>query len=354
MLWTNTTRFVLPQIVDGRPATSARYTPEAAYELAIMECAGEPFTELVLSWNADTPPGTGLALETRVRYAAIAAPPEAATWSAWRHLGHWGAGSRAGLPLPRSMEDGRGADPVVRVDIDVLRLETGFAASAFQVRLALYGGDASPTVRLLAASTADRGRRVVDAAHDPPLGQAVHLPVPPRSQRVEHPTIAGDICSPTSLGMVLQFYGMDQPTAQVAQAVFDHGAAIYGNWPFNAAYAGSQGLRALVRHFGTMGEIERALQQGHPVIVSIAFEAGELPESPIARSAGHLIVVTGVTAAGDFLVNDPAAHPDMGEAIARVYGRDHLRAVFLRHGGIGYVLEPEPAGPLAGPAPGAR
>ena len=37
------------------------------------------------------------------------------------------------------------------------------------------------------------------------------------------------------------------------------------------------------------------------------------------------------------------AHPHKGQAIARTYGREHLRRVFLGHGGVGYVLEPLPA-----------
>ena len=296
------------------------------------------------------PEATSLRVEARLRYAPADAQPEAGAWSAWRVLGHWGRGGPGAAPLPRSAGDEEeeappeGADPV-RLAIDALRLSGGGAATAFQVRLTLRGGAATPRVRLLAASTGVRGRPIPPPAEDPPLGRAVTLAVPPRSQRVERAAIAGEICSPTALGMVLQFYGVDQPTEQIAGAVFDHGAEIYGNWPFNVAYAGSLGFQAVVRHFRSMGELERELQQGHPVIITHAFEAGELPESPLTRTKGHLIVVTGVTAAGDFLVNEPAAHPARGEAIARVYSRAHLRPVFLRHGGVGYVITP------AAPAP---
>jgi hypothetical protein len=242
--------------------------------------------------------------------------------------------------LPRSEPGAGGAG--LRHEVDVLRLDPGLEADAFAVRLTLYGGPDTPVVRRLAVSITHRGRPVPDAAADPPLGRAVQLAVPARSQHAEHPDVADLVCSPTSLGMVLHFYGVDQPTPVLSEAVFDHGAEIYGNWAFNVAHAGGQGLAAVVRHFPTLGDLERELQAGHPVIISIAFGRDELPESPTVRgTAGHLLVVTGVTAGGDFYVNDPDADPARGEPVARRYPRDRLRGAFLAHGGVGYVLTPE-------------
>ena len=56
MLWAVETRFVLPRWIAAG-ADSAPYETETTYELAPVASA-EPFTEAVLSWNADTPPGT--------------------------------------------------------------------------------------------------------------------------------------------------------------------------------------------------------------------------------------------------------------------------------------------------------
>lgn len=335
MFWMNTSHFILPQVVgpDGLPALLR----EGGYELAVVDCTAGPFTELVLSWNADTPPGTAIRLEARVRYAPEDTQPETAIWSGWWMLGHWGTAAPGGGPLPRSA--GTGADPPVRLNIDTLVVDPGYEATAFQVRLGLYGGPATPAVHRVAVSTAHRNEPPLTAADDPPLGQVIHLPVPARSQRVERADIASHICSPTSVGMVLAYFGIDQPTEAVAQAVFDHGAEIYGNWAFNVAYAGSHGLPAVVRYFRSLGDLERELQAGHPVIVSVAFEPGDLPESPQERSDGHLLVVTGVEAEGTFLVNDPAAHPGEGQPVERRYSRESLRRAFLGHGGVGYVIE---------------
>ncbi len=338
MLWLDHTCFVLPeQTPPADPA--ARYVAAAGYELTPVDCA-EPFTEAILSWNADTPPGTALRADLRLRYGVADGEPEAAGWSDWQPMGTWGQDATTEQRLPRSSSGGGDG---LRHEIDVLRLDAGWEATAFAVRLHLQGGAATPTVRRLAVSTAHRGRPILTAAADPPLGQAVQLPVPVRSQHTAPPDLALSVCSPTALGMVLGFYGRDQPTAQLAAAVFDHGAAIYGNWAFNVAYVGEQGLRAVVRHFTQLGDLERELQAGRPLVISIAFAAGELPESPTAGTAGHLLVVTGVTAAGDFYVNDPDADPALGQPVARLYSREGLRRVFLRHGGVAYVIEPESA-----------
>lgn len=341
MLWLDHTRFMLPeQIPPADPA--ARYVAVAGYELTPVEYA-EPFTEAILSWNADTPPGTALRADLRLRYGVADGEPEAAGWSDWQPMGHWGQAAPAQPQLPRSSVGGGDG---LRHEIDVLRLDPGLEATAFAVRLHLQGGAATPLVRRLAVSLIHRGRPLPDPAADPPLGQAVQLAVPLRSQHAEVPAMAPKVCSPTSLGMVLGFYGRDQPTAQLAAAVFDHGAAIYGNWAFNVAYAGGQGLRAVVRHFTHLGDVERELQAGRPVVISIAFAVGDLPESPTAGTLGHLLVVTGVTATGDFYVNEPDANPALGQPVARLYSRAGLRRVFLHHGGVAYVIEPEstPAG----------
>jgi uncharacterized protein YvpB len=340
MFWVNRTRFVLPTAGAGDPTPA----PAAGYELSVVETGDDAFTELVVSWNAEAPPGAGIHVEARARYAPVDDQPEAAVWSTWRTLGHWGAATE-GETAPRSAAAPVAEEPAVRVDTDTLRLSAGYEATAFQLRLTLHGGPATPVVRQLAASAVHRGRPPLAAAADAPLGRPVRLAAPARSQMVERPEIAGHICSPTSVAMVLSYYGVDQPTEQVAAGVFDHGARIYGNWPFNVAYAAQHGMRGVVRHFGSMQEVERELQAGRPVIISVAYAAGELPESPLRQTDGHLIVITGVNEAGDFYVNDPAADPRAGQSVEQVYRRENLRRVFLARGGVGYVIAPEPADP---------
>src|SRR5215218_6575641 len=100
MFWQNTSRLVLPERLDGADPAAPGYVPEAGYELSVVECPADPFTELVVSWNADTPEATSVRVEARLRYAPADAEPEAAAWSAWRVLGHWGRGGQGGRHCP--------------------------------------------------------------------------------------------------------------------------------------------------------------------------------------------------------------------------------------------------------------
>ncbi len=177
MLWRNTSRIVLPEIDPG--AAGALPIAEAGYDLPVVDCAADPFTDLVLSWNAVAPPGTALRCAARVRHAPLDGPGEA-LWSAWYDLGHWGPGATAAGPLPRSAAPGTD-DAAVRLAVDTLRLADGREGTAFQARVTLYGGDAGPALERLTVSTTHRGAPVAPA-DDPPLGRPVALTVPARSQ----------------------------------------------------------------------------------------------------------------------------------------------------------------------------
>lgn len=295
-----------------------------------VDCRAAPFTRLVASWNVVMPTGTVLTPAVRVRVAG--------RWSPWYPLARWGSGAHpaSGETLPRSLPVERDGPGPAWVDIDTLRLKDDREADAFQMRVWRRAHDgALPHLRLLAVTTYRAGRPAVGQAQP---GGAFRLPVPERSQRVESPDIAGLICSPTCVGMVLAYYGIDQPTPAVVAGVRDaYGEETYGNWPFNTAYAATHGLRATVRHFPSLDAVEAELRAGRPVILSVAWEPGDLPEAPIPRSNGHLIVATGVDEQGAFHVNDPAADPRQAQPIARRYPRAHLARAFR---GIGYVIEP--------------
>jgi hypothetical protein len=303
--------------------------------LPVVDCRAEPFTRLVASWNAAIPPGAVLTPAVRVRVTG--------RWSPWYLLARWGSGPHpdTGESLPRSLPARRDTPGPAWVDIDTLRLKAEAQADAFQLRVSMRAAaGAAPRLDLLAVTTYQR-----PSAPAPPAPRAprdpVRLPVPERSQQVESPDIAGLICSPTCVGMVLAYYGVDQPTTAVAAGVRDYyGEETYGNWPFNTAYAATHGLRAVVRHFPDLDAVEAELRAGHPVILSTAWEPGELPGAPIPRSSGHLMVATGVDAHGDIYINDPAADPRQGQPVARCYPRAALARAFR---GIGYVITPRAA-----------
>jgi uncharacterized protein YvpB len=282
----------------------------ATHESRVYEVA--EFDQAVPSWN-----GSGeFTVELRVRTGG--------TWQPWAVLGRWGR-------EPRSVKHAGGGD----LDVDVDTLVSKKPARAFQVRLTLEKG---AEVRLVAVTHwSKKNVRPLSGKESPAWGRI--LDVPERSQTVEDRKIAGEICSPTSIAMVLEYHGVKLPTREVADGVFDHGAKLYGNWPFNTAYAASKAnVEAYVLRGTGIEDLETEIAAGRPVVLSHRWKKGDLSDAPIPSSDGHLIVVVGFTKEGDVVVNDPAAKPG---TVRRTYRRAELYTTWLeRASGIVYILRP--------------
>jgi hypothetical protein len=142
-------------------------------------------------------------------------------------------------------------------------------------------------------------------------------------------------CSPAALAMLLRFHGHALDLGVVAAAVYDEAYGGTGNWSFNVAYAATFGLRAFVAYLRDLEHVRALVECGLPIALSYAWEAGELTGAPLERSAGHLAVARGFASDGDPILNDPAQ-----PAIRVRYPRAELERLWLRHGGVAYVLAP--------------
>ncbi len=263
----------------------------------------EPFTELVASWAADTPPGSHIEVAVQARAAGRE--------TSWLELGRWASHDTAfrRTSVPGQQDD----DATVEVDVLTARREP---LHAYRLRVTTSG---VPMLRALAAMTSNSARG--GPAHpSEPLGRAVDLDVPAFSQmthRGHFPEYGGggaSWCSPASLAMVLAFWGAGPAAADLAwvgegheNPQVDHAArgtydAAYdgcGNWSFGAAYAAGYGLDAVVTRLSSLREAEQLLAAGIPLVASIAAGPGELPGFPLPDgTAGHLVVLRGVTASG--------------------------------------------------------
>jgi hypothetical protein len=286
-----------------------------------------PFTNLVASWNADTPAGSVVETEVRVRMAG--------RWSRWFAMGRWsGPGSGASIPNQET--------PDARVDVDTLILHEPATACQFRAFLASRS-DAPPSLKLAAMSWFN------PAAPDPPpppvAGDwARTLNAPCYSQREQDPRIAGEICSPTSLSMVLSYWGIPCQPMDAVAGVHDTAADMYGNWPLNTAYAASRGCAAYVARFWSVEQLQNEIARGCPVEASIRFKKGELDGAPLHASSGHLVVVVGFTPSGDVVVNDPYGPNAAG--VRHIYRRDQFARVWLEgSGGIVYLVHPRAGAP---------
>lgn len=292
------------------------------------------FDECILSWNVVSGPGCGVVFEARVRRVGV---PHG--WSPWLFMGEVGDPSRVMTQEPVAVwKDGR-------VAIDIIEGKTAFDAVQVRVRGACGDGAAAgialERLDVVLTSTPRMERSLArhhDGRHE--QGKAIRLDVPFLSQRTSDPSLAGRLCSPTSVAMVLGYYGMGESVERVAAIALDPRHDIYGNWPRNVQAARECGVKGSVRRFAGWDEVRRTLEAGMPIIASIVVNKGELPGAPYESTDGHLIVVTGLTEDGDLYANDPACGD--GAAGRLVYPRRAMERVWLRaRKGTSYVLEGE-------------
>ncbi|MDR7855392.1 peptidase C39 family protein [Tissierella sp.] len=284
----------------------------------------EEFEELVASWNVNTPKETEIELSIQVKIED--------EWSMWFSYGKWSESQYRGSVSNQS-------DRMANMSIDTLEvlLEKGAHAVKYCVELTRKEPDTpSPEVRnvFLALKLIEETKKVF--AEDG--NYLVELDVPERTQMLI-PNIGNVICSPTSLSMVLEYYGYDMDTEEVAKKVLDKEANIYGNWSFNASYAGTKGLDAYVARYTSVDDIKEKISKAIPVIASIKTKSEDiLIGAPQTYPSGHLIVVRGFTVKDGeeyIIVNDPAA-PEL-ETVRREYQLSGFEKAWSK---IVYILSP--------------
>lgn len=340
-----------PPRLDGRPAEVEWL--RGWYQSPPLSAEGG-FEQALLSWNVECPANTGVCVELRVR-AASNAP-----WSPWLYLGDWGSPvpppmcvdrqeeylARTSLdgpiePLPASKVGGPPSKRVAfeggAVDVDVFKSEQRWAQAQFRVSVECSENARDQRVRVRRVSIC------FSRKSDAPAPQFVlpdaarrRLATPFRSQRTERPEIAGRICSPTSIAMLLEHRGLRVDTLAAAERIYDAAHDIYGNWTRAIQGAYSFGAPGYLARFSDWNEVAALIAQGTPIAISIAAKEGELDGAPYPKTSGHLLVLCGFDERGDVFVNDPAAGtPELGQL---TYRREQLERVWMARGGTSYVL----------------
>ncbi|MEP6664558.1 MAG: C39 family peptidase, partial [Verrucomicrobiota bacterium] len=227
-------------------------------------------------------------------------------------------------------------------ETDTLILQRPGAKVQLRITLGASGKNALPKLKFIGLSFCDtKAIPTVFPPNQAAWGKV--LPIIERSQN-SYPEEEG-WCSPTSLSMVLTHWAdklnrpemaLDVPA--VAGAVFDKNFGT-GNWPFNAAFAGSfKGMRSYVTRFSSARELEDWIAAGFPVIMSARWNL--LAPGRKATGSGHLVVCVGFTEDGDFYINDPGTNPQ-NDRVRHIYKRaDVLNAWSKSHNTV-YLVYPE-------------
>jgi hypothetical protein len=357
-------------LVIGRPAGTVEHTePDLGttrtYEYGRWTSPtyrqGFDATQLVASWNADTPAGTWLMVEMRGTTANQ-------TTSQWYTMARWALKDTDIIRTTVPDQE----DAVGYIDVDTFVAAQPIAS--YQLRVTLYREQATrktPALKMVGAMTSSIPDRFTAPAGPSAGAWGVELTVPRYSQNThvgEYPEYGGGgeaWCSPTSTEMVVEYWGRrpsqddlewvdpniaDPAIPHAARFTYDHDYDGTGNWPFNTAYAASFGLSGHITRLSSLTDMEKFIKAGIPVITSQSFLASELDGAGYG-TAGHIMVVVGFTETGDVIANDPASPSN--EAVRHVYKRDQFANIWLRTkrhnasggisggpGGIAYVIAP--------------
>lgn len=306
-----------------------------------------PFSNLVASWNSDTPVGTALNIEAQVLVDD--------QWSDWISWGSWSTNKE------RASVNDDSNTKLAGIWTDTLYVRDDKTATAFRLKATLNSIDskATPILRSLSA-TIDLGsgaERVYPSDENTTAIENLDrkLNVPAFSQSIRDPQIASSICSPTSATAVVDYYLNRYKQSNVlpeesAYAIYDSIYEGFGNWSFAAAYIGSFGLNSQVEFCGSVYDLKREINKGRPIIISIRRARNEnnvdpaqatyplVHGFPILSTKGHLITVTGFTkiAGKEYVcVNDSAAKSD-AEA-KRMYLVDEFDAAWATSGRVAYT-----------------
>lgn len=252
-----------------------------------------PFDEAIVSWNVEPAANASLRVEIRAH------SPSKTT--KWYRMADWTLAAER-----QSLKGQKDADGNVLTDTLSLKQP----ATSVDLRFTLMKLKEGPDPRLRFASVATSLGEAIPGK-GLPTGLATTLDVPRKCQG-DYPN-GGVLCSPTSLSMVLNYYGdllgrddLEKDVPEVQANVWDKVYDGAGNWAFNAAYAGSiPEMKAYVARLDDVSDIERWIAADRPVICSVSFDL--LRGRPLSPTeSGHLVVLVGFNEKGDPVFNDPA------------------------------------------------
>lgn len=284
------------------------------------------FSQLIFSWNAFRP------LKGHFRFWVQVQDSVTKKWYDAHHMIDWGK------EIQRSYisvnDQGTGCYHVR------LELPRNRHADAFRVKIEAHEGADLSLLHSLHVCVCDvtkfKIEKSVQVAH---LKSVQVAQVPKQSQMILNHPRAANLCSPTSLSMLLGFLKQASVDPLVcAERVYDSGLDAFGSWPFNAAHAfeacnGS--LRFAVTRLPSFVDLHQQLARNIPVMVSVR---GELKGAAKPYSDGHLLLVIGYDARHKkVLCHDPAF--DSNDKVSVSYDLESFLSAWGRSRNLAYAVE---------------
>jgi hypothetical protein len=282
------------------------------YFITKPQYSQSPFNEGLPSWN-------GTALDNDNGFRVQMSFPYNGGWSPWLTVGYWKTNIFGAYSKPSY---GGGY-----IDYDNAKLYSYQSSWKFRVIMKKTSVEQpSPTISKLNFFVSDsRTTDSVDIAsivNDNP--EAIFIPTDFVYQYNVDPEIGGDICSPTSVVMILKSYGINVDPKQFALDNYDTNFGMFGIWPRAVQNASEYGLDGAVTRYRTWSEAREVLANGGRISMSIG--------QPLY--AGHLVMLAGFTSDGRPILHDPGK--SSGYSI--VYNKSDISKSWFNKGGVAYTF----------------
>ncbi len=284
------------------------------YLILKPQYAQYPFNEGLPSWNGSAPDNNS-SFKIQMRF------PYSTGWSPWLTVGFW----KANIWSSYGSTSYSGGF----IDYDNVKLYSYVSAWQFRIIMTRTAVDQpSPTVHKLSFLVSDsRTTTSLDFTqilNDKPA--AIFIPTNFIYQYGVDPDIGGDICSPTSVSMILRSYNITVDPYHFALDTRDPYFNMFGIWPRVVQNASEYGLDGAVTRYRSWSKAREVLANGGRISMSVG--------QPLY--SGHLIMLAGFTSSGDPIVHDPAK----SNGYSYVFNKSDLSHSWFDKGGVGYTFYP--------------
>lgn len=274
-----------------------------------------PFNQGLPSWNG-TAPQNSSGFKVQMRF------PYAGGWSPWLTVGFWQSNIWSSYG---TTSYGGGY-----INIDYAKLNSYVNSWQFKVIMTRSStSQPSPTIHKLSFFVSDSRTtsnvNITQIVNDNP--QQIFIPTTHIYQYSVDPIIGGDICSPTTVSMILKSYNIGVDPYQFALTTKDPYHNLFGVWPRVVQNASQYGLDGIVNRYRSWSDAKEVLANGGRVAMSLG--------SPLYPN-GHLVMLAGFTNDGRVSVHDPAK----SNGYQYYHDKTQLSQSWFNKGGIAYTFYP--------------
>ncbi|MFA3783366.1 C39 family peptidase [Melioribacteraceae bacterium 4301-Me] len=273
-----------------------------------------PFNRGLPSWNGHAPNDSS-SFKVMMRFYKNG-------WSSWLTVGFWKANIWSSYG-PTSYNGNE-----INVEIDYVILKSYYTKWQFKVEMKRTSiSQPSPELYKLSFFVSDQKTtdnvNITSIINDKP--EAIFIDTKHIYQYSVDPEIGGEICSPTSVAMVLRSYNIDVDPLQFARDTKCPYWGIFGIWPRVVQNAAEYGLNGAVTRYRSWSQAREVLASGGRVVMSVG--------SPLYPN-GHLIMLAGFDTNGNPISHDPAK----SNGYKYVHNKTDLSKSWFNKGGIAYTF----------------